>query len=113
MTIGISSSNLNKPVLGAPVASQTTAPRAVRTPSVTYLDAFGKTQRLSQVPPTGLSEAALKSKILRIVNENTTNTDADSLREVRAQLNPLIADLARLYGKPSVKDELGRGLART
>jgi len=68
---------------------------------------------LSQVKPTGLTKDQLKERVVDLATENTRNTDAASLAWVREQLNPLIADLARIYGQPPVEQELKNGFAGT
>jgi hypothetical protein len=68
---------------------------------------------LKQIPPTGLSKDQLKAEVRRIALENTLKTDDASLAAARKQLNPLIADLARIYGTPPASVELDNGFAGT
>jgi len=68
---------------------------------------------LQQIPPTGLSKDQLKAEVKRIAVENTLKTDDASLAAARKRLNPLIADLARIYKTPPASVELDNGFAGT
>jgi hypothetical protein len=67
------------------------------------------TEALRQIRPTGLTKAQLKARVRRIASENTLKTDDASRASARAQINPFIADLARLYKTPPATQELSTG----
>ena len=68
---------------------------------------------LSQIPATGLSKEQLKANVRRLTSEDTAQNDVSRLGATRTRLNPVIADLARLYKSQPVAKELESGLAGT
>ncbi len=71
------------------------------------------TDALSQIPATGLSKDQVKAKVRSLTSEDAAQNDVSRLGATRTRLNPVIADLARLYKAQPVTAELENGLAGT
>jgi hypothetical protein len=70
-------------------------------------------EAIAQIPATGLTEEQLKTKVRKLSAADLEQNDSNRLTATRTALNPVIADLARIYTSVPVTQELEKGLSGT